>query len=250
MVTPPRVRMFAGPNGSGKSTIRALLGPQLLGVYVNPDEIQLALETTGRLEFAEYEVTANRDEVVAFFETSPLAKRAGLQEMPPEISVAGNSLSAPSDHINAYLASLMADYIRRKLLEARTSFTFETVMSSSDKIDFLKIARAAGYRTYLYYIATEDPAINVSRVRNRVLLGGHPVPEDKIVSRYSRSLNLLLDAIRQTDRAYLFDNSSSSQRWIAEITNGRTLELRVDQIPAWFQQSVLEKVRPVDLPPQ
>jgi len=32
--------MFAGPNGSGKSTIRKMLPKALLGVYVNPDEIQ------------------------------------------------------------------------------------------------------------------------------------------------------------------------------------------------------------------
>jgi predicted ABC-type ATPase len=33
-------------------------------------------------------------------------------------------------------------------------------------------------------VATDDPAINVSRVANRVALEGHPVPVDKIVSRY------------------------------------------------------------------
>ena len=35
----PRLRMFAGPNGSGKSTIKEVIEPQLLGVYINPDEI-------------------------------------------------------------------------------------------------------------------------------------------------------------------------------------------------------------------
>jgi predicted ABC-type ATPase len=96
-------------------------------------------------------------------------------------------------------------------------------------------------------VATEDPEINVSRVRNRVALGGHPVPEDKIVSRYHRSLELLIDAIRHTNRAYIFDNSTDSadraHTWIAEITEGRTLELKTDRIPAWFQQTVLAKIR-------
>lgn len=36
----PRVRMFAGPNGSGKSTIKSVIGPELIRVYVNPDEIE------------------------------------------------------------------------------------------------------------------------------------------------------------------------------------------------------------------
>jgi predicted ABC-type ATPase len=36
----PRLRMFAGPNGSGKSTIKSVIRPELLGVYINPDEIE------------------------------------------------------------------------------------------------------------------------------------------------------------------------------------------------------------------
>jgi predicted ABC-type ATPase len=37
---PPRLRMFAGPNGSGKSTIKSVIRPELLGIYINPDEIE------------------------------------------------------------------------------------------------------------------------------------------------------------------------------------------------------------------
>jgi predicted ABC-type ATPase len=81
-----------------------------------------------------------------------------------------------------------------------------------------------------------------------VELGGHNVPEDKIVARYRRSLDLLIDAIRQTDRAYVFDNSSAHHRWIAEITNGEDLEMKVDRVPLWFQRAVLDKVRPSSPP--
>jgi predicted ABC-type ATPase len=146
------------------------------------------------------------------------------------------------------LASVAGDFLRQKLLELRLSFTFETVMSHRSKVELLAKARKAGYRTYLYFVATEDPAINVSRVRNRVNLGGHPVPEDRIVSRYQRSLDLLMEAIRLTNRAYIFDNSGDNAErkhsWIAEITDGRDIELKSDQIPVWFKRSVLDKIRP------
>jgi len=36
----PRLRMFAGPNGSGKSTLNTIISKELLGVYINPDEIE------------------------------------------------------------------------------------------------------------------------------------------------------------------------------------------------------------------
>jgi predicted ABC-type ATPase len=93
-------------------------------------------------------------------------------------------LGFPAGVMNSYFASVLAGFLRRKLLEIGRTFTFETVMSHSGKVEILRNAQEAGYRTYLYYVATDDPAINVSRVANRVALEGHPVPVDKIVSRY------------------------------------------------------------------
>jgi len=119
-------------------------------------------------------------------------------------------------------------------------------MSHPSKVDLLKQAQAAGYRTYLYYVATDDPAINISRVENRVKLNGHDVPPDLVEKRYYRSLELLMSAIRHTNRAYIFDNSTDnadrSHTWLAEITEGRTLELKTDQIPSWFKRAVLDKI--------
>ncbi len=142
------------------------------------------------------------------------------------------------------MASVASDFIRQSLLRERITFTFETVMSSSDKVQLLQRAQDLGYRTYLYFIATEDPSINIARVKIRVSRGGHEVPEDKIVSRYWRSLDLLLDARRHTNRAYIFDNSGEGERrmWIAEITGGRDIDMKTVRIPLWFKNAVLDKL--------
>ena len=47
----PRLRMFAGPNGSGKTTVKSLINPELLGTYINPDEIELQTRKLGFLDF-------------------------------------------------------------------------------------------------------------------------------------------------------------------------------------------------------
>ena len=88
------------------------------------------------------------------------------------------------------------------------SFSFETVMSAEDKVELLRDARSCGYRTYLYFVATENPTINIHRVRTQVVAGGHNVPEVKIISRYYRSSELLKWAIPYTNRAFLFDASA------------------------------------------
>ena len=71
---------------------------------------------------------------------------------------------------------------------------------------------------------------------------GHPVPEDKIVSRYQRSLDLLMQAVLSTNRAYVFDNSEKLT-WLAEITDGKMLEMKTNQIPLWFTRALLEKMQ-------
>lgn len=85
----------------------------------------------------------------------------------------------------------------------------------------------------------------MARVKSRVLSDGHDVPEDKIVSRYARSLDLLLDAVRHTSRAYLFDNSrqGGEHLWVAEITDGCELELKCDPMPTWFRNAVWDKIQ-------
>ncbi len=72
------------------------------------------------------------------------------------------------------------------------------------------------------------------------------MPEDKIISRYHRSLELLLEAFKHSSRAYIFENSTdiSNPRlaWLAEVTDGQLLELKTDRIPAWFQRAVIQKI--------
>ena len=143
--------------------------------------------------------------------------------------------------MNSYYAAVLSDFLRRRLLEISHSFSFETVMSSTDKVGLLSAAQKKGFRTYLYYVATENPSINIERVRLRVAEGGHDVPVEKIVSRYSRSLDLLREAIRFTNRAYFFDASGEEPSFFAEITDGLEIETKSDKIPDWFKKSVWDK---------
>jgi predicted ABC-type ATPase len=239
----PRLRMFAGPNGSGKSTIKAVIRPELLGVYINPDEIEKDIRERGFLDLKSFEVATTEAEIRGFFNASVLLAQAGLLDGAADLRFNDDKLSFFQVSVNSYFASVAADFIRHKLLERGTSFTFETVMSSADKVAFLKKAQQRGFRTYLYFVATDDPIINISRVRNRVRLGGHPVPDDKVIARYERSLGLLLEAIRHTDRAYIFDNSGLSQIWLAEVNDGNTLTMKTDRMPMWFKIAVWDKMQ-------
>ena len=238
-ITTPRLRMFAGPNGSGKSTIKEVINKELLGIYINPDEIEKEIKKFDFLDFDYYDITTTKEEVLEFFHNSPLLKKAELLDEAEFLKFNDNKLSFFEVSVNSYFASVSADFIRKKLLQARKSFTFETVMSSYDKIDLLKLAQSLGYRTYLYFVATSDPVINISRVQNRVRFGGHDVPQEKIISRYYRSLENLKEAILFSNRAYIFDNSTHTRTFLAEITNGKEIIIKEKKVPLWFNKYLL-----------
>lgn len=137
----PRLRMFAGPNGSGKSTIKEVIEPQLLGVYINPDEIEKDIRRFDFLDFSTYRVTTTAEEVLPFFQQSALLTQAGFADEVAELRFTDGKLSFYAVPVNAYFASVAADFIRQKLLDVGITFTFETVMSSPDKVAFLKKAQ-------------------------------------------------------------------------------------------------------------
>lgn len=244
VLSQPRLRVFAGPNGSGKSTIHQLLRPEWIGAYVNADDIERALGQAGGLDVAGFGLTGPHEPLqarfVAHLAASTLLARNGLQGVASQMRLSpALALTLPPGAVNSYVAAVLADAVRRELLAQGSTFTFETVMSSPDKIDFLREAQQAGYRTYLYFVATDDPAINIARVKQRVLEGGHDVPEDKIRERYTRSIALLDRACAVADRAYIFDNSGEAHELIAEISHGDELTLHTDALPAWFIQTAL-----------
>ena len=241
----PRLRMFAGPNGSGKSTIKAVveaeIGSDLFGVYINADDIESSIRQTGYLDISAYGVETATEEVLGFFRKSTFLAEKGLAEDATRLEFAEGKLSFEAVQVNSYFASVAVDFLRQKLLDAGITFTFETVMSHRGKVDFLRLAQEKGFRTYLYFVATEDPDINVSRVETRVAQGGHNVSRDKIVDRYHRSLELLADAVQYANRAYIFDNSSAEKVWVAEVTDNAVISLKTDAMPFWFKTSLWDK---------
>lgn len=84
------------------------------------------------------------------------------------------------------------------------------------------------------YIGVDDPELSVARVAQRVLEGGHDVPDDKIRSRYPRTLANLAAAVPLASWSFLLDNSLAGEpyRLVAAYRDGMPVE-RGTAAPRW-----------------
>jgi len=111
--------------------------------------------------------------------------------------------------VDAYILA-MNEAQRRRIdnISQKNSFTFETVLSTIGKLDFINLAKSEGYTVIVIYVITSDYQINIERIKNRVAHGGHDVPKDKIISRYDKSMRLMFEVIHAANEALIYDNSN------------------------------------------
>jgi predicted ABC-type ATPase len=131
-------------------------------------------------------------------------------------------------------AAILSEKMREDCIENGKSLIFETVLSSENKIDFIKKAKDKGYFIRLFFISTNSPLINASRIAMRVMEGGHDVPITKIVSRYSKSISNCSICLSIVDRAYVYDNSleDTNASLLFRTTEGKLLK-KYTEINQW-----------------
>ena len=138
----------------------------------------------------------------------------------------------------SYEAARLADALRRALVKRRESFVFETVFSDpvGDKIAFLEEAARCGYTVVLCFIGLASPDQSLERVSMRVSQGGHDVPEEKLRTRFPRTIENLRAAILRLPHVHVFDNSDlhAPYRLAASFHHGTVGDL-AEPIPDWLR---------------
>jgi predicted ABC-type ATPase len=111
-------------------------------------------------------------------------------------------------------AAKFVDEKRYSAINDKRDFTFETVLSSEYKMKILRKAKEQGYFIKCIFVLTVKPEINIARVRSRVAQGGHDVEQEKIVSRYFKSLGHIKELLDICDILHVYDNSKEPVRII------------------------------------
>lgn len=129
--------------------------------------------------------------------------------------------------------------LRNTLLSQGATFGFETVASHEDKLDFVRKAKAAGYYIDFIFVSTGSPELCYERIQERVRMGGHDVPRDKVFSRYERTMTFLPEYIKIADHAQVWDNSGNGLVLMFE-KDGDTSEITdAGQRTEWIKKYLL-----------
>ncbi len=140
-------------------------------------------------------------------------------------------------------ARAWADAERAQCLKAGQSFVSETVFSHTSKLDLIAAAQRAGFAVVLLVVCVDDPQLLLGRVAQRVEEGGHPVPPERILARYPRTVRHLSVAVRRADLALLYDTSAprgetvQPPRLVARLRKGM-VTWQDAAMPAWAQAAL------------
>ncbi len=102
------------------------------------------------------------------------------------------------------------------LAAARIDFGFETTLAGRGNVPLLRKLRQEGYRIHLFFLWLPDQELALARVRERVLSGGHAIPDEVVRRRFARGLVNLFDLYAPLlDTYILFDSSRDEPRPVA-----------------------------------
>lgn len=147
---------------------------------------------------------------------------------------------APDNPESAAIAAGRKAIDRARLyIQSDTSFIAETTLAGNTYLNLMQEARALGWFVRLIYVGINQPTTNIQRVRTRVELGGHNVPNDDILRRYDRSLNNLNKAAKIVDKLILYDNSTAAGHQILATIEGDKTVIYVPELPSWVAKANL-----------
>jgi len=82
--------------------------------------------------------------------------------------------------------------------------------------------KANGYRIHLFFLMVSSIEVALSRIKERVVKGGHDVPEAVVRRRFDRSFRNFLCEYRDAAHSwYLLDNTSTTPATVAFKEGGK-----------------------------
>jgi predicted ABC-type ATPase len=142
-----------------------------------------------------------------------------------------NSLDVAN--VDLHASRLMLKTLRGLIAE-KASFAFETTLSGKSYLKMLARCRDDGYRVRMIYLWLPDVDTACSRIKKRVLQGGHYIPPETVGRRFTKSLRYsMLDYIHVVDRIEIVDYNDRHFPSVIAVYNDH--QWCIKDSPKWQQ---------------
>jgi len=111
-------------------------------------------------------------------------------------------------------------------------FSQETTLIGRQALKAVKLAKKNGYIIRLFYIGLDTPEESIKRIENRVAKGGHNIPTNDVLRRFSKRYRVLKKILPYCDEALFFDNDNGFIE-VAEYKSGE-LVIQTQNAPKWL----------------
>lgn len=155
----------------------------------------------------------------------------------PRIPVVSPDAIATARNVSPIQAGRAALLEQERLLKEGKSFALDTTFSGNRELALMKRASQAGYKVNLIFICVDAPGVCLSRILERVQIGGHDVPDEDALRRYGRSLSNLTSAFDLADRILVLDNSGERRRLVFSYEQGRVKHMSPN-LPDWAKKAI------------
>jgi predicted ABC-type ATPase len=143
--------------------------------------------------------------------------------------------------------------LERAIVEERKDFAFETTLGGNTIPALLRKAISRGIEVRIWYVGLESAELHLSRVRSRVALGGHNIPEAKVRERYARSQLRLIELLPGLTELRVFDNSEEGDpqkgqtpepKLLLHMREGKIVTLYdLHAVPSWAKAILQTAIR-------
>jgi predicted ABC-type ATPase len=117
-----------------------------------------------------------------------------------------------------------------RAIERGDDFAFETTLSGRHHLKLIRNLRSHGYAVHFFFLWLRNAELALERVKDRVLKGGHNVPETVVRRRFDRSLkNFLTNSRALADSWTLFENSGDMPMILSSASGGKLSIIRVQE---------------------
>ena len=126
-----------------------------------------------------------------------------------------------------------------KMFTQGQSFALETTLSGLGHIKTIETAKEYGYKVIIIYTFVDSPEICIKRIKTRVKNGGHPIPEEDVIRRFSRSQKHFWNTYKDlADNWVLYYNGGDDIIIVAQQNKGKQVEILAENLYTIFKRNL------------